>query len=230
MSKEATKLTPPTAKANRLSPKVDSARERILLEAGPIFAAKGFRGTTVREICDNAKVNLASINYYFGDKHQLYIEAVVLARELRVQKFPYPEWKTGTPPKQKLTDYISLILDRLVAMESEPWQVRLLMREIQEPTDACRHLVREYFKPFFEMLLLIVDDIIGIRLKDHRRSQIGFSIIGQCLYYRFASELTVLMSGEDEFQANYDRRSLAKHITQFSLGAIESIKREESLT
>ena len=226
MSQLPTKTSPKSSTIIESSDKVDSTRKRILLKAGPIFASKGFRATTVREICESADVNVASINYYFGDKHQLYIEAVILARQLRVEEVPYPTWNTATPPEQKLTDFIGLILERLVAMESEPWQVRLLMREIQEPTEACRHLVKEYFKPFFEMLLVIVDDIIGARLEDHRRNQIGFSIIGQCLYYRFASELTILMSGKDDFQTNFDRASLAKHVTQFSLGAIESIKQE----
>ena len=66
------------------SNKNDSTRDRILLEAGPIFAAKGFRATTIREICEQANVNVASINYYFGDKQQLYQQTVVLAREMRM--------------------------------------------------------------------------------------------------------------------------------------------------
>ena len=52
----------------------ESTRNRILEAAGPVFATKGFRGSTVREICDAAKVNVASINYHFGDKSHLYVE------------------------------------------------------------------------------------------------------------------------------------------------------------
>ena len=207
----------------------DSTRERILLKAGPIFAAKGFRATTVREICDQANVNLASINYYFGDKQKLYNESVVLAREMRVQQVPYPTWNEATLPEDKLRDFIRMLLDRLVTMESEPWQVRLLMREILNPTEACRHLVKEYFRPFFDVLLAIVDDIIGSKMPDHRRSQIGFSIVGQCLYYRFAADVTNLMIGEDKFASNFNRESLAEHVIQFSLSAIEGIKKTQNV-
>ena len=51
-------------------------RSRILNAAGPVFADKGFRDATVRDICQAASVNLASVNYHFGDKQRLYIESV----------------------------------------------------------------------------------------------------------------------------------------------------------
>ena len=54
----------------------DDARTRMLNAAGPIFADKGFAAATVREICQQAEVNLAGVNYYFGDKERLYIETV----------------------------------------------------------------------------------------------------------------------------------------------------------
>ena len=210
---------------NADSKNADSTRERILLEAGPIFAAKGFRATTIREICDRAQVNIASINYYFGDKQKLFNQAVVKAREMRVQQVPYPNWEASTPPEQKLADFVDLLLRRLVAMQSEPWQVRLLMREILQPTEACGHLVTEYFQPFFETLLAIVDDLVGCQLPDHKRKQIGFSVIGQCMYYRFTADVTSMMIGQEQFKDHFSHNGLSEHITQFSLGAIEQIKR-----
>ena len=228
-TQDTTQSTEPSSDSSHDSSH-DSTRQRILLTAGPIFANKGFRATTVREICDQANVNLSSINYYFGDKQRLYNETVVMAREMRVQQVPYPEWAENTPPEEKLADFVRLLLARLVAMESEPWQVRLLMREILHPTEACRHMVKEYFRPFFETLLSIVDDIVGYRLPDHRRSQIGFSIIGQCLYYRFAADVTQLMVGQDGFDSGFDRENLSNHIIQFSLNAIEGIKKEQNTT
>ncbi len=206
--------------------KTDSTREKIILQAGPIFASKGFRAATVREICDKAQVNLASINYYFGDKQQLYFEAVVRAREMRVEQVPQPEWDASMGPHRKLKGFVGLILDRLVAMQNEPWQVRLLMREILQPTEACSHLVKEYFRPFFDSLLEIVDDIVEAPLPQHVRTKVGLSIVGQCLYYRFAAGLTSLIISDEDFQEHFDRDSLAEHITSFSLAAIRNYVRE----
>ena len=214
----------PQRKSN--SEKSDSTRNRIILQAGPIFASKGFRAATVREICDKADVNLASINYYFGDKQKLYFETVVRAREMRVEQVPPPEWDPTTQPRDKLRLYVGVILDRLVAMQTEPWQVRLLMREILQPTEACSHLVKEYFRPFFDSLLAIVDEIVEKPLTKHLRTKVGLSIVGQCLYYRFAAGVTSLMVGDEEFEENFDRDSLAQHITAFSLAAIENFELE----
>ena len=207
----------------------DSTRGRILLEAGPIFAEKGFRATTVREICEQAHVNVASINYYFGDKRQLYHQTVVLAREMRVEQVPEPNWGDTTDPQQKLLDFITLILRRLVAMQTEPWQVRLLMREILEPTETCKHLVEEYFRPFFDTLCGIVDDLVGHRLPEPTRNKIGFSILGQCLYYRFSAEMTRLLIEQQDYVDQYDLDNLAHHIHLFSIGGLKQYQTLEDL-
>ena len=50
-------------------------RQNLLEAAGEIFAAKGFRETTIAEICRQAKANTAAINYHFGSKEALYVES-----------------------------------------------------------------------------------------------------------------------------------------------------------
>jgi AcrR family transcriptional regulator len=51
-------------------------REHILIVAEELFAEKGFDGTSVRDIAQQAGVNLAMISYYFGSKEKL-LEALV---------------------------------------------------------------------------------------------------------------------------------------------------------
>ena len=46
-------------------------REHILNVAEVLFAEKGFDGTSVRDIAQQAGVNLAMISYYFGSKEKL---------------------------------------------------------------------------------------------------------------------------------------------------------------
>jgi len=47
-------------------------KENIISVATRLFAAKGLKAVTVREICQAADVNVAMINYHFRDKDGLY--------------------------------------------------------------------------------------------------------------------------------------------------------------
>jgi AcrR family transcriptional regulator len=51
-------------------------REHILTVAEKLFGDKGFDGTSVRDIAQQANVNLAMISYYFGSKEKL-LEALL---------------------------------------------------------------------------------------------------------------------------------------------------------
>jgi len=44
---------------------------QIMETAEVLFAEKGFNGTSVRDIAEKAKVNLAMVSYYFGSKDKL---------------------------------------------------------------------------------------------------------------------------------------------------------------
>jgi AcrR family transcriptional regulator len=50
-------------------------QEQIIISAEKLFSEGGFSGTSVRDIAQEAKVNVAMISYYFGSKEKL-LEAV----------------------------------------------------------------------------------------------------------------------------------------------------------
>ena len=51
---------------------MDATKESIMSAAMRLFAEKGLKLVTVREICKAAKVNVALVNYYFRNKGGLY--------------------------------------------------------------------------------------------------------------------------------------------------------------
>lgn len=53
-----------------------STRNKILLIAHKLFSEKGINGVSVREIAKAADVNVAAINYHFGNKDSLYVETI----------------------------------------------------------------------------------------------------------------------------------------------------------
>ncbi|MBL9094599.1 MAG: CerR family C-terminal domain-containing protein [Planctomycetaceae bacterium] len=198
---------------------LDDTKLRILEAAGAIFADRGFKESTVRDICQAAGANLAAVNYHFGDKERLYIESVKLAHQLRVEQFPAPTWPAGTPAEQKLRDFIFATLCRMIGRNERGWEFRLMLREITQPTGACEELVRDYIRPHFELLQSILAELLPASTPDIQRRRIGFSIIGQCLHYRVAEPILRWLLPPAEFEQNTPEQ-LADHIACFTLAAL----------
>lgn len=193
--------------------------------AGPLFAERGFRSTTVREICDLANANQAAINYHFGDKEQLYIECVRHAGQVCMTRTPMPTWPEGTPPQEKLRDFVRMFLNR-VAVDHEPaWHAQLVMREMLIPTQACAEFVKNYVHPTIGILREIVNELLPPGIPERKRMLIGFSIVGQILHYRSARPVLNLLVGPETFRT-LDVETLTDHITGFSLAALEGIARQ----
>jgi TetR/AcrR family transcriptional regulator, regulator of cefoperazone and chloramphenicol sensitivity len=201
---------------------MDDTRQQLIDTAGPLFAERGFRATTVREICEAARANQAAINYHFGDKENLYIECVRHAGVCCLERVPLPVWPVGTAPEQKLQDFIRMFLRR-VAVDYEPaWHSQLIMRELAMPTQACVEFVRQFVRPTFDALQQVLRELVHGQLSDREIVLVGFSIVGQILHYRVVRPAITILVG-DAFMKALDIDLLTDHITRFSLGAIEQL-------
>ena len=198
----------------------EDTRERILEAAASAFGEKGYDDATVRDICQRAGANLAAVNYYFGDKEQLYLELVKQAHRLREEQVPLPAWPVGTPPAEKLRGFIRTTIIRMVDDPAPQWQMQLMMREMFRPTKTCLTLVQDFFRPHFTLLLDILQELVP-GATEQKRHLLGFSIIGQCLHYRVARPVVELLVGEEE-NARYTAEVLADHIAEFSLAALKA--------
>lgn len=197
----------------------DDPRERILSAAGQEFAEKGYEAATIRDICTAAGVNVAAVNYYFGDKRRLYNESVTHAHQQRVRQVPLPKWPPGTPPEQKLRDFVGNMLQRMLGFDQPPWQVRLMLREILHPTDACRELVEDYIRPHFTVLVSILDELTAGSLSKAELRRVGLSVVGQCFLYRAAGDVVNMLIPGPEINRLHTTDQLADHVTSFCLAA-----------
>src|SRR3954467_7415202 len=59
-------------------------QKQIISTAERLFSTKGFDGTSVRDIADEAGVNIAMISYYFGSKEKL-MEALFEQRTTNIK-------------------------------------------------------------------------------------------------------------------------------------------------
>lgn len=195
----------------------DPTRQRVLEAAEAVFAAKGFKAASIREIAKKARANVAAINYYFGDKERLYIEAVKFAHRACVAGEPFPEWSPGTPPVERLRDFIRVVTARMLTPQSQD-SAQLMMREMAQPTAACVEVVQEYIRPMAHTLGGVLEELLP-KASEQEVFLVAFSIMGQCLFYRNHWAIASLLMGEEAFR-QFDLERVANHIAAFTLRAL----------
>ncbi|SRR5579883_2285204 len=198
----------------------DTTKVRLLEAAGEEFACKGFDAARIRTICERAGANVAAVNYHFGDKEQLYVEAVLVAHrcgfegEDAVQAGP-------VAPAEQLRGFIHDFLCRVLAInDPEDWRHRLMLRELLHPTTASDVLIREAIRPKFERLSGILRRFCP-DADERKIHALAFSVIGQCLHYKMARPVAERLIGPAAFAA-LDLDYLTDHITSFCLAALGS--------
>ncbi|MBY0586977.1 CerR family C-terminal domain-containing protein [bacterium] len=199
----------------------DDTKSRLLEAAGRVFSEKGYDLATVREICLGADANVAAVHYYFGDKSRLYIEAVREAQCARAEDVPIPQWQPEMSSEDKLRDFIKTFLTRLLGKGRPDWHLGIMLRELAHPTQACHELVRDYIRPMADVLKVILDDFLPASMPMVQRHLIGFSIVGQCLFYYVHKPIIRELVGDEEYQG-YHIDLLADHIARFTLSSLQS--------
>jgi len=123
-------------------------KERILDVAERIFAERGFEGASMREIVKAAKVNLATVYYYFDSKEGL-LWAVL---DHRFDPFHKEQKETlkklqENPDKYSLEDVLeSMLKTPLSIAESEPSRIQIIRRLIGRMVTEPHRLTHEMNK------------------------------------------------------------------------------------
>jgi AcrR family transcriptional regulator len=195
-----------------------TTKQRLLEAAEEVFATKGYEGASVEEITRKAGANRAAISFHFGGKERLYVETVKYAHRLCHQGVPFPEWPAGTPAVERLRGFIRTMVTRMVA-EPDPYATQVMMREMAQPTAACVEVVREYIRPMADVLVGILSELLPAGTPHTAHYLTGFSIVGQCLFYKQNRPVAALLMGPEEF-ARLDAEQIADHVTAFTLRAL----------
>ena len=198
-------------------------RERIIEIAGELFAAQGFRGTTVRDICGQAGVNVAAVNYYFRDKESLYAEVLQHAHAQCADKYPMDMGVAeGAGPAERLEGFVRSFLHRILDEGRPSWHGKLMAMEMADPTDALDRLVEESITPMYQTLAGIVRELLGPGAAEEDVERCAGSVIGQVLHYKHAKPVIVRM-GLWRITGEADVAQLARFIVAFSLGGIARV-------
>ena len=199
----------------------DDTRARLLRAAAEVFAERGYEGSTVRDICSRAGANVALINYYFGDKMELYTE--VLRYSMTCGPAPMT-MVVVSKPEDALRQLIRAMLEKMVQTGDQAnLRYRLMLHELAEPSAATGRVFQQLMQPVYERLCEIAGTILGLPA-DHVRTRLcAHSIIGQIAYY--ARSAPMLRALWPEMKMNPAQRELvADHITEFSLAYLRQTR------
>src|SRR5271167_404040 len=139
MASSPVKTKPPAAGPSL----ADDTRGKLLDAAGQVFAESGFQAATVREICARAGVNIALVNYHFGDKLELYAEVLRHSVGASGNGIINKAIRSAAPPEQAFRELIEAMLLRVCRADRPGWHFRLMMHEFAKPTPAMASVIDE---------------------------------------------------------------------------------------
>ena len=202
-------------------------RQRLLEVAARLFAEHGFNKVTVRAICEEARTNVAAVNYHFRDKLSLYKEVVqMLADTMDRIKSDALEAGEGQSPEDQLRSYIRVFLHRLLDPEENSWMDKLIFRELMDPSPALDLIIEKGIKPSSERLRRVVGRLLDLPFDDWRVVHCALSVQGQCLFHRMSKPVVARWQPGFKYTAEVID-GIAHHIAEFSLAGIRSVAEQK---
>jgi len=199
-------------------------RQNLLTAASEIFADKGYRDATIAEICERAGTNIAAVNYHFGSKQTLYIEAWRHSFSESIKAHP-PSGGVNddAPPEERLRGQVTAILRRMAdGNNREFW---FMQREMANPTGLLEEVLREEIRPLQQRTAALVRALLGPSVPEQEAKFCEISIISQCMNpvvaRRGRGGRNTEQDGPPEID---DMEAYADHVVKFSLAGIRALR------
>ena len=210
----------------------EDTRERILLASQKLFAEKGFDATSVRDITTEARCNVASVNYHFGGKDNLYLETfrsmVAVLRDQRLSVLD--ELMVRTPPpslEEFLESFAEGFINPLVDDTRGRQFMALVSREMFDPRLPHDVFVSEFIHPIMERSLTALE-AFGPPLDANDARLCIMSMVGQLLHALRAHKL---FTRHDHAQmVPVSLADYVPHFVRFSVGGIRAFARLKKAT
>ncbi|HTA66822.1 MAG TPA: CerR family C-terminal domain-containing protein [Bryobacteraceae bacterium] len=203
----------------------EGTRNKLLDAAGQVFADFGFHSATVREICARAGVNVALVNYYFGDKFELYTEVLRHSIGASSDGIIQQALKSGAPPEEALRELIHAMLRRVCLRDRPGWHFRLMVHEFAQPTPAMATVIDETMRPIYERFRAIIGGMLDLPA-DHDKTRLcAHSVIAQIVHYVHGRH--VISQLWPQLELNPERvAEISNHIADFSLAYLREASRK----
>ena len=124
-------------------------RDRVLQVAQALFAERGYRGTSLRDIAKRIGIKAPSLLHHFPSKQQLYIAVLDRMFESIEDRANAIAWGRESPQermRQAVADAIDFIASR-------PDFVRIMWKEMADESGVGRPVLKRRLPPLFSIAL-----------------------------------------------------------------------------
>ena len=192
-----------------VDPRTGRTREQLIGSAIRLFGTYGFDRTTVRQIAEEAGVNIAAINYHFGGKDGLR-DAAVDAVAMRMRAHGPASFlsslseqsiakMTADEARSVLRDIMSSAL-RANAVEQHLGELRAFIhRELFQPGRLAKRFYELVCAAQLDVMCLLVSRITGANPKDERTRMRALTLLGQSVFLRMARPLVLEAMDWDDY-------------------------------
>ena len=159
----------------------DLTRERLLEVGSRLFAEQGYAKTSIRQIAHAAGTNVASVSYYFGNKAGLYQAACGCVAD--------PSNPAAASPIADLDDFFVRMLAPLRSERQGRLRVKLLRREMLEPSGLWQAQVEGGLCPLHGALVALLCDRLGLATPDDAVHALALLVVAPALHLLLNCEL-----------------------------------------
>jgi len=170
-----------TQNKSKMQQKFSAKQIHILEIAEELIAENGFEKTSVRDISNKAKVNVAMISYYFGSKEKMMSSLYEYRVQRSKEKFSeFTSTITYGNPEMQIKELINFIVGEVFQYKYFHGFVKQEMRD----TDSVRDILTEYYIVCVSILEKIIEKGIstGVFKKAAKAEDLLATIVGTVLF------------------------------------------------
>lgn len=202
---------------------------RLLDAAVTLFAERGYRKTTVRDICQAADANISAVKYHFGNKEALYNAAFDHARARSNETNPYVlmdkdrNFHASESPERRLYLFIRTMLEHQFRDGKPTELTQLMTHEMMHPTSALDRLIEVSVRRVYTGLTQMILDLLPSGTDEEHARYMATAVSAQCHFHHLALPMIQRLDPDQRYNSKA-LDDLADKIHRFSLAAIKGVE------
>ncbi len=200
-------------------------KDKLLAAASDVFVEKGFRDSTVAEICNRAGANISAVSYYFGSKEALYQEAWRHSFTESIKAHPQDGGVSeNAPAEERLRGQVKALIERIADDSSKDFFISQM--EFVNPTGLLEEVMKSELIPLREKTLTVMRELLGPEATEQQVNFCETCILSMCIHPMLMQRVRRSTKNVEVPVVIDDLEAFADHVMTFALSGINAIRRQ----